>query len=192
MLDGLALPFICATNACLCAQFVNLKEILNHPLLQEDEKFLWCWFATSSANNHQSSCSFTYEQLSIALNKPAKFIHRILFRLKIMGLLQGNIPIWYGVPSVEMIHQLRIIKLVMPSKIPIDKERLNGVALPLTKRRAPKTFNLLPKRKPKPNKCLVLTKVALKVVINFVLDYPNFRRKLWNASFGLGKSMRRR
>lgn len=184
MLDGVSMPVICAANQCSCRWFVHLKSLMNHPILKEDEKFLWCWLATLNANNHQFSCSFTYEQLSIALNKPPKVIHRILFRLKTMGLLFGNIPIWYGVPSNEMIHQRRIVTLVMPSKIPMNIERLNGVVLPLTKRRAPKTFNLLPKKKPQPNRCFVFVKVVLKAVRNYVLDYPNFRRKLWNASFG--------
>ena len=184
MLDRLALPIICAANPCLCVWFVHLKDILNHPILKEDEKYMWCWLATFCANNHQTSCSFTYEELSTALNKSAKTIHRILFRLRVVGLLQGNIPIWYGVPSNEMIHQRRIIKLVMPSKIPVNKENLNGVVLPLMKRGAPKTFNLLPKKKPKPNRCFQMVKIVLKAVINFVLDYPNFRRKLWHASFG--------
>ncbi len=184
MLDGLALPIICSANPCLCGWFVHLKDIFNHPILKEDEKYLWCWFATFSANKHQSSCSFTYGELSSALNKSAKNIHRILFRLRVMGLLQGNIPIWYGVPTHEMIQQIRIIKLVMPSKIPIDKERLNGMVLPLSKRKAPKTFNLLPKMKPKPNRLFELVKNVLKTALNFVLDYPNFRRKLCNASFG--------
>lgn len=120
MLDGLSLPQICATN---------LKEIIRHPFLREDEKILWLWLATHCTNHSPFTCSFTYEQIAHAVNKPTRGIHRILFRLKIMGLLQGDIPIWYGKLTISMVHEMRTIKLVLPLKA-IDKKFFNETILP--------------------------------------------------------------
>lgn len=142
MLNGLSLPIICATNLCACAQwFVHLEKIIHHPLLQADEKILWIWLATQCANNPSFSHSLSYEQIARAMNKPTRGIHRILFRLKIMGLLEGAIPIWYGEPTVEMVQEVRTIKLIMPPKAVFENE-CSGMVLP--RRTAPVTqLNLL-------------------------------------------------
>jgi len=81
-------------NLCVSKQwFGYLKEIISHPVLQKEEKIVWLWLATQCINNSQFACSFTYEQIAYAVNKPTRGIHRILFCLKSMGILQGNIPI---------------------------------------------------------------------------------------------------
>jgi len=151
MLNGLSLPVICATNLCTSKQwFVYLNEIVQHALLQDDEKLLWMWFAAYCINNDVSSCSFTYEQLSHFVNKPTRGIHRILFRLKIMGLLQGNIPIWYGKLTVPMVHEMRTIKLVLPLKNS-EKEFLNETILP-PRRQQPINLNLVSHSSSQPRK----------------------------------------
>ncbi len=140
MLDGIPLPVICAANLCSCAKwFVHLKSLMNHPILKEDEKFLWLWLATCSANNQSLSCSLSYEQISMAINKPVRVIHRCLLRLKVMGLLIGDIPIWYGEPLPAMVGEVRKIKLVLMERefeIPAlaKSPRLpQGQATPFTK-----------------------------------------------------------
>ncbi len=129
MLDALSLPVICAANLCYCAKwFVHLKSLMNHPILKEEEKLLWLWLATCSANNQSLTCSLSYEQISLAINKPVRVIHRCLQRLKVMGLLLGDIPIWYGVPTPQMVNEVRKLKLVL-----IEREFVEvpiGVSLP--------------------------------------------------------------
>lgn len=117
MLDSIALPVICAANLCPCATwFVHLKCLMNHPILKEDEKLLWLWLATCCTNNQYLRCSISIEQISQMISKPEKAVHRCLLRLKIMGLLMGDIPIWYGVPTAEMVKEVRHIKLVLINK----------------------------------------------------------------------------
>ncbi|MBN9289430.1 MAG: hypothetical protein BGO43_10540 [Gammaproteobacteria bacterium 39-13] len=188
MLNGLSLPIICATNLCVSKQwFVYLNEIIQHAFLQDDEKLLWMWFAAFCINNNQSSCSFTYEQLSHLVNKPTRGIHRILFRLKIMGLLQGNIPIWYGKLSLPMLHEMRTIKLVLPLKI-AEKEFLHETILPPRRQRQ---FNLnlasdgppIP-RKAKDRRVLMSTSFntatwVLSKVCWFFCESLNWRKMMW-------------
>ncbi|MBS0286524.1 MAG: hypothetical protein JSR17_04460 [Proteobacteria bacterium] len=158
MLDGLALPVVCAANLCSCTWFVHLKEIMNHSLLNDDEKYLWCWLASQCANQHQLTCSFSYEQISTTLNKPPYLIHRCLFRLRTMGFLQGNIPIWYAQPLPEMIKEMRQMKVLLPRAyhpptlrplsvlLQCDKlrrDQVQGVVLPRRKGRGLVSLNLL-------------------------------------------------
>src|SRR5437868_11052379 len=117
MLDRLALPFICATKHCSLTQwFVRFREIIDHPLLHEDEKFLWLWLATKCTDKCLSSCSFSYEQISHAVKIPSKRIHRILTRLRTMGVLLCTIPIWYGGLTLDMVSKIHTFTLVMPPK----------------------------------------------------------------------------
>lgn len=117
MLVRSPLPIICATNPCRCSDwFVHLKTLNNHPLIKEDEKLLWLWLATQSADNPTFSCSFNYEQIAQAMQWSVKIIHRLLFRLKIMGFLQLDIPIWYGNPTPKMTRQIRTITLRLPER----------------------------------------------------------------------------
>ena len=114
MLDGIPLPVICAANHGECAKwYVHLKSLMNHPILNEDEKLLWLWLATCSANNQSLTCSISIEQISQMISRSEKVVHRCLLRLKIMGILIGNIPIWYGTPTPEMVKEVRKIKLVL-------------------------------------------------------------------------------
>ena len=115
MLDGFALPIICAANSYSFMQwFACLKEIMHHPHLCEEEKYLWLWLATQSANNSSFSCSFSYEHISIAVKKTPRVVHRTLFRLRIMGFLLADIPIWYGEPTKEMVQANRHLRLQIP------------------------------------------------------------------------------
>lgn len=114
MLDGISLPVICAANHGECQKwFVHLKSLMNHPILKEEEKLLWMWLATCSASNQSLWCSMSIEQISQMISKPEKVVHRCLLRLKIMGLLIGDIPIWYGEPTPEMVKAVRKMKLVL-------------------------------------------------------------------------------
>lgn len=137
---GLALPVDCVANRCSCTWFVHLKEIMNHSLLNETEKYLWCWLCCQSAHQHSLTCSLSYEQISVAVNKPPYLIHRCLFRLRTMGFLQGNIPIWYAQPLPEMIKEVRHIKMLLPRAYQEDV----GVVLPRSKR-SKVNLNLLAK-----------------------------------------------
>lgn len=115
MLDSVVIPIICTTNLCQCAQwFVHIKTILHHALLKDEERLLLLWFASRSANNPHFVCFFNYEQLSIALNRSPKAIHRLLFRLRTLGFLQGDIPIWYAALPAQMIMEMREIKVLIP------------------------------------------------------------------------------
>ena len=117
MLDGLALPIICTANSQSLVQwFACLKQIVNHPQLNEEEKYLWLWLATQSTNNLSFNCSFNYEQLSQAMCKPPRRIHRFLTRLRTMGFLIADIPIYYGEPTIDMVKAVREIQLIMPPK----------------------------------------------------------------------------
>jgi hypothetical protein len=114
MHDGLSLPVICGANPHFFTKwFVHLKILMTHPILKDEEKLLWIWLATSCANNPFLTCSLSYEQIANAVGKPVRDIHRILFRLKIMGILMGNIPIWYGAPTPAMVNEIRDLKLVL-------------------------------------------------------------------------------
>jgi len=188
MHDGLLLPQICATNFCASKQwFGYLKEIIHHPLLQEEEKILWMWLAIHCTNHSSFTCSFTYEQIACAVNKPARGIHRILFRLKIMGLLQGNIPIWYGKLTMPMMYEMRTIRLVLPLKI-VDKDFLNETILPPRKQRQI-NLNLASRSPPVPRKAKdwhALMSISfntatwmLKKVCRFFGEDLNWRKRMW-------------
>lgn len=168
---------------CHCAMFVHLKVLINHPLLQEDEKLLWLWLATRSTNNPSLSCSINYEQISAAVNKPLKQVHRILFRLSIMGFLKGDIPIWYGVPTKEMSQQVRHLMLVSQPEKTINKETFYPRVLARTNALQPKALNLLYGRyQVKPCK---VDKSVFKTMIGVIAAYPFARKKIWRSLFNL-------
>lgn len=102
---------VCPTNRCGFSQwFENLKVVMSHPELLDEEKHLWLWLATHSANQAHQSCSCSYEQIFQAVKKPFKTIHRALFRLKLTGLLNADLPIWYGEPTPEMNKAIRVFR----------------------------------------------------------------------------------
>lgn len=145
MLDGFALPIICAANSYSFMQwFACFKEIMHHPHLCEEEKYLWLWLATQSANNSSFSCSFTYEHISIAVKKTPRVVHRTLFRLRIMGFLLADIPIWYGEPTKEMVQANRHLRLQIPPQPLLAPDEK---ALILPKQQVKKELNLVSKRK---------------------------------------------
>lgn len=117
MLDGVALPLVFAAKPHSFAKwFACLSEIINHPLLHEEEKYLGLWLAIQSINNESFSCSFNYEQISQAVNKSSRKIHRILTRLRVMGFLIADLPIYYGEPTLKMVQTAHTLKLVLPPK----------------------------------------------------------------------------
>lgn len=115
-----SMPIVCAAERTFFIRsFACLKEIIEHPLLQEEEKFFWVWLCYQSTNNKSFPFpySYSYEQMSLAVNKSTKKIHRFLLRLMLMGFLEnGSIPICYGQPTIEMVHEKRILKLILPPK----------------------------------------------------------------------------
>ncbi len=153
---------------------------MNHPLLQEDEKFLWLWLATQSANN--IPCSFNYEQISSYVNKPPKVIHRILFRLRIMGFLQADIPIWYAEPTKEMVSEIRTIRIMIPPTRQIDPNQVKAVVLPLRKSRRLNLLKVNSKAKihNKAHKRWWGT-LILKAIFKWISEYPYLRAKIWKA-----------
>lgn len=180
MLDGFALPIVCAASPYSFMQwFACLREIMHHPHLHEEEKYLWLWLATQSANNSSFCCSMSYEQIACSVNKPPKIIHRILFRLRIMGFLHADIPIWYGEPTLEMVKTVRSIKLLLPPKplfLPDDK----AVVLPRRNKNIPSShLNLVGKKhahrkKPWVKDVLGFVVFVLKRLVKFVLTYPHW------------------
>ena len=90
--------------------FEYIYVVMNHPELLPDEKYIWVWLVTQCANQVDNTASFTYEEISQAVNRPLKTVHRALHRLRIIGFLNGNIPIWYGEPKPEMVNETRILR----------------------------------------------------------------------------------
>ncbi len=110
-------PFICTASPChFSFWYVRLKEIIDHPDLEIDHKFLWLWLATRSVSNFPIKCNFSYTQISKAINRPSKHVHRCLFRLVITGCLQALIPVWYGelTPLMEETH--RTMTVISPPR----------------------------------------------------------------------------
>lgn len=134
MLDNLAMPIICAAEPnSFTTWFASLKELFNHPYLDEEEKSLWLWLANQSANNLPFSCSYSYEQLSQAVNKTPRRIHRILMRLRVMGFLIADLPIYYGEPTREMVatvHHLKLITTPTPITAMYDEQHHWVVPIP--------------------------------------------------------------
>ena len=143
MLDGFSPSLVCATNAGVCQNwFVILKELIDHPLLQDEEKCLWMWLATQCANTDHV-CSFNYEQIALQLNKSVRSVHRLLFRLKLMGFLQADIPIWYGTPTKSMSLKVYTFKLIQTPPLIVDD--VNHIILPFRKTLSSSNLNLLNK-----------------------------------------------
>ncbi len=117
MLDRLALPLICAAKPKPFVDwFACLKQIMLHPLLNEEEKHLWLWLASLCTNNLSLCCSLSYEQMSEMTGKSSCKIHRLLTRLRTMGFLIADIPIHYGKLNAEMVKPERNIQLILPPK----------------------------------------------------------------------------
>ncbi|MBS0285974.1 MAG: hypothetical protein JSR17_01670 [Proteobacteria bacterium] len=117
MLDGLALPIICAAKPQPFVDgFACLKQIMLHPFLNEEEKYLWLWLATQSTNNMSLTCSLSYEQISEKTFKSSSKVHRLLTRLRTMGFLIADIPIHYGKLTSDMVKTVRSIQLILPPK----------------------------------------------------------------------------
>ncbi|MBS0290433.1 MAG: hypothetical protein JSS07_10435 [Proteobacteria bacterium] len=139
-MQDVAFSFICQAKPCSFAKwFAFLRKIIEHSMLDEAEKFLGCWLATQCANNLSFTCSFNYEQISLAVHKPSRKVHRILTRLRTMGFLIADIPIYYGELSIEMVQTVRTFKLVFPG-VAFQEE---GIRLPYMRGRPKITLNLI-------------------------------------------------
>jgi len=113
------LPKMCTAEPAFAQDFARLKLLLKHPKLNFFEKTLWLWLASHCVQN-DFVCCFNLQQLSSALNKSTREVHRALVCLKIVGfLLNEEVPISYGKlkPEIEfkMLHlQLRTTPFVSP------------------------------------------------------------------------------
>lgn len=144
MLDGVALPFICAADPTFFNKwFACLSEMINHPLLLEEEKYLGLWLAIQSTKNESFTCSFNYEQISQAMSKSSRKVHRILTRLRIIGFYIVDLPIYYGEPTPEMVQKVYTFKLNLSFKSWLVKKDENAVVLPYIRSSQKITFNLI-------------------------------------------------
>jgi hypothetical protein len=118
MLDRFALPCNCATDQSYFRQWFGfLKELIIHPHLEEEEKYLGIWLASQCANIVSYSCSFSYDQISQMINKPPRFIHHALLSLKIMGFLSvDSLCISYSAPTEEMRIKIHVLTLIFPPR----------------------------------------------------------------------------
>lgn len=178
MLDGLALPLVCAAKPDSFIQwFACLEEIINHPLLLEEEKFLWLWLATKSANNLSFSCSFNYEQISLAVHKPCRRVHRILTRLRVMGFLFADLPIYYGEPTLEMVQTVYQLKLKLAPIPQIGHDTVKKWVPPTIIQ--PTSVLLTKKKEINKKKTSFIPLMVVQKLINLIVEYPHFRRNLW-------------
>ncbi|MBN9288031.1 MAG: hypothetical protein J0H47_08900 [Gammaproteobacteria bacterium] len=72
--------------------------------------------------------------MKCAPNKSTKVVHRTLFRLKSMGFLSADIPIWYGRPTFEMVHAVRVLKLNLSPRALCKEATAKVTVLPKTRR----------------------------------------------------------
>jgi hypothetical protein len=87
MFDSYVFPYVCpAKHFPFSDCLIYLQVVMSHSDLHHDEKCLWVWLASHCANQPHHACSFTYEQLSRAMNLTPKKVHSALFRLKLMGV----------------------------------------------------------------------------------------------------------
>lgn len=93
-----------------------LFVMLNHPDLGQDEKFIFLWLLLYCDSQCSESCTLSYGELSRRFDKAAKKIHWSLFRLKAIGFLKGDLPIWYGELTPEMITTKRTLTPVLLSE----------------------------------------------------------------------------
>ncbi len=136
------LHFICAAKPCSSFKwFAYLSDIINHTLLDDEEKFLGCWLATQCMNKASLRCSFNYVQISQTLRKSTRRIHRILTRLRTMGFFICDIPIYYGEPTFEMVQKIHTFKLIFSRKF--ATETPTALVLPYRKNRAKINLNLI-------------------------------------------------
>jgi hypothetical protein len=145
MQDVCTLPFVCAATRLPIARWCGyIKAVMSHPELRLDEKILWMWLAIHSASQSHHSCSFTYEQLSYALERPCRTIHCALFRLRLMGLLNGDIPVWYGEPTPDMIKHERILRPFFVSEDDLIKQSVIKDMLEESKKKGTPIFDGVP------------------------------------------------
>jgi len=104
-------PKMCTAELVSADCFACLKVLLKHSKLNFFEKTLWLWLASHCVQN-DLVCCFNLQQISSALNKSTRDVHRALFRLKIVGfLICPNIPILYGKLLTDMELQMLRLKL---------------------------------------------------------------------------------
>lgn len=116
-------PFFCTSNRCVCCQqrFENLSTLFDCSELTWNEKVLWMWAATHCAKNAATACTFSYEQISLAMNQSCKQVHRALTRLKVVGFLLSDSPIWYYELSKLMCTKIHTFTPVVPDKNRLEK-----------------------------------------------------------------------
>jgi len=125
MQDNCSFPFGCATTHSSIAEWCGyIKAVMSHPDLAQDQKYLWMWLVAHSADQSHHSCSFTYEQISRAVELSPKTVHCALFKLRIMGFLNGNIPVWYGHPTPEMNKEIRTLRPILVSEEAIVNQQI--------------------------------------------------------------------
>jgi hypothetical protein len=124
MLDSYFFPYVCPSKHFPFSEsLVYLQVVMSHPDLHHDEKCLWVWLASRWTNQPHHKCSYTYEQLSQALNLPTRKVHSALFRLKLMGFLKGEISIWYGDLTFNMITESRKLEPLFLTQRDVDRQQ---------------------------------------------------------------------
>jgi len=119
MLSHSHLPKMCTAEPAFAQDFACLKLLLKHPMLNFFEKTLWLWLASHCVQD-DLVCCFNLQQISLALNRSTREIHRALFRLRLMGyLVCHEMPISYTKLSLEVEFQMLRLQLrCMPYVIP--------------------------------------------------------------------------
>ncbi|MFI4937483.1 MAG: helix-turn-helix domain-containing protein [Candidatus Berkiellales bacterium] len=81
---------------CHIVSSEQIQFVFSYPQLSDGEKVLWLWLAQHSINDPNLYCYFSYQQISLALNKKWDTIHRALVRLRFMGFVQSDLPVLHG------------------------------------------------------------------------------------------------
>lgn len=117
MLEEFSLPLVCPDRGSFMGgSGPYLFVMLDHPDLGQDEKFIFLWLLIYCDNQCSESCTMSYDELSRRFDKAPKKIHWSLFRLKAIGFLRGDLPIWYGELTPEMIMVQRTLTPVLLSE----------------------------------------------------------------------------
>lgn len=117
MLDECPLTLICPAKRSFLGECVPyLLVMIQHPDLSQDDKFLYLWLVIRCSRQSNHTCAITYAELSRLLDKAPKKIHMSLLRLKVIGFLNGDIPIWYGDLTPEMMTKERKLEPVLISE----------------------------------------------------------------------------
>lgn len=116
-------PIFCTSNSCPCClrRFDNLCALIDCSELTFIEKSLWMWIATQCAKISSETYQCSYEQLSLAMNLTCKQIHCALTRLKVIGFLIGDSPIWYYELTQSMLIEVYTLKPIVPDKVLFEK-----------------------------------------------------------------------